>query len=382
MKLFDSNPYRVLGIKANASAPEKQKATAKIAAYITVGKDPILDFDLCPPLKQITRTQELIDLKSNTIHSDEDKVKHALFWFVSGGTIDDIALSNLTKSKDIHKALSNFEKGAKNFAINKSSICSIVNHSTLEIICYPQYKDRNRLKYAISQKLKIASSDNYLSMLLSHLNPNNKNISSSSIKAIIIKQCKELLIYFFRYTNEEKLYLEFFSDQKEIVDDIKGEINKRTIDSIKNYLALARNRRERVLSDEQGAAVIYKCNTIGKDIISRCTPLLLQIKDSWGIHHINTQNIYNTVFTEINLCALTSGNSFVEQFEKANDQEAYVLSSEKTCFSVCANLLYACKKHIKDMSIPIKHSILENHQAFINQNDKWFDFYERCQQNK
>ena len=67
MKLFDSNPYRVLGIKANASAPEKQKAKAKMAAYIKVGKDPVLDFDLSPPLKKITHTQELIDLKSNTI---------------------------------------------------------------------------------------------------------------------------------------------------------------------------------------------------------------------------------------------------------------------------------------------------------------------------
>ena len=97
MKLFNTNPYRILGIKANASAPEKQKVKSRIAAYIKVGKAPMLDFDLCPPLEQIERTQELIDLKSNEILSDEDKVKNALFWFVSGGTIDDIALSNLTE---------------------------------------------------------------------------------------------------------------------------------------------------------------------------------------------------------------------------------------------------------------------------------------------
>ena len=70
------------------------------------------------------------------------------FWFVSGGTIDDIALSNLTESKDLEKALSNFEKGSNDFVISKSSISSIINHSTLDIICYCDHKDKDRLKAA------------------------------------------------------------------------------------------------------------------------------------------------------------------------------------------------------------------------------------------
>ncbi|MDC0459805.1 hypothetical protein OAM07_03525 [Crocinitomicaceae bacterium] len=63
MKLFDSNPYRILGIKANASAAEKQRAKRLISTAIHVNKAPKLDFDLCPPLSQIERTQELIDIK-------------------------------------------------------------------------------------------------------------------------------------------------------------------------------------------------------------------------------------------------------------------------------------------------------------------------------
>ena len=71
MKIFNLNPYRVLGIKANASAPEKQKVKNRIAAYIKVGKAPVLDFDLTPPLKELARNQELIGLKSNEILSEE-----------------------------------------------------------------------------------------------------------------------------------------------------------------------------------------------------------------------------------------------------------------------------------------------------------------------
>ena len=170
MRLYSSNPYRVLGILANASAPEKQKVKARIAAYIAVGKPPILDFDLCPPLEKIERTQELIDLKSNEILSDEDKLKHAIFWFISGGTIDDIALSNLTQSKEIEKARLNFEKGCKGFVITEQSITSIINHSTLEIINYVSHGDKERLKKAIENKLAIVNSESHLNFILNLLN--------------------------------------------------------------------------------------------------------------------------------------------------------------------------------------------------------------------
>ena len=149
MKVFNENPFRVIGVKANATAPEKQKAKATISAYTSIGKEPELDFDLCPPLQKIARTKDLIDLKSNMILSDKDKLVNALFWFISGGTIDDIALTNLTKSKDIDKALRNFEAGSNNYIINAESVCSIINHSTLEIITYKEHKSESRLQKRI-----------------------------------------------------------------------------------------------------------------------------------------------------------------------------------------------------------------------------------------
>jgi len=371
MKLFDSNPYRVLGIKANASAPEKQKAKAKMAAYIKVGKDPVLDFDLSPPLKKITHTQELIDLKSNTIHSDEDKLKHALFWFVSGGTIDDIALSNLTQSKDIHKALSNFEKGAQKFRISKNSICSIVNHSTLEIICYPQYKDRDRLKTAINQKLKIASADNYLSILLNHLNPDQTRISSSVIKSDILTECKNLLIDIFGDHNTDELFLEFFSGQREVIQEIVEKKNEDLIQSIRNYLALSERRRDRVIEQEYGKPILIKCSEIGNDILDRCVPLLLQIKKSCGVNNNRTQNIYEEVFAQINFCNVLSWNKFFEQFRNSHDQEDFVKTSGKTCPSHCIKLLNSCKKHIKDISFPTKKTIENNLETLKKGYENW-----------
>ena len=305
MKLFNSNPYRIIGIKANASAPEKQKVKARIAAYIKVGKAPVLDFDLAPPLEKIERTQELIDLKSNEILSDEDKVKNALFWFVSGGTIDDIALSNLTESKDIEKALANFEKGSKGFVINKSTIASIINHSTLDIICYRQHKDKSRLKTAINRKLDITSSDQNLSLLLSLLNPNHATISSSKAKPYVIASLKELLSELFKSQKEEELFIEFFASQKEIIAEFKRTKNDKAVSAIKSLIAETTIKREKLLDDYVGSygsssEILKDGGLLGQKLIQNSKNLLHQIKNENGKDHASTTMIYESVMEELN----------------------------------------------------------------------------------
>ena len=67
---------------------------------------------------------------------------------------------------DIEKALSNFEKGSQGFIVTERSISSIINHSSLEIITYPEHRDKHRIKLAIERKLAIVNSDRHLSLLL------------------------------------------------------------------------------------------------------------------------------------------------------------------------------------------------------------------------
>ena len=385
MKSISLNPFRVLGIKANASAPEKQKARNKIAAYIKVGKPPILDFDLSPPLEELIRNQELIDLKSNKILSDGDKVKHALFWFVSGGTVDDIALSNLTEAKDIDKALANFEKGSHSFVINERSISSIINHSSLEIICYPQHKDRSRLKTAINRKLDIASSDRYLSLLLNFLNPNNAIITSREVKPEIIESSKELLKELFRSQKEEDLYLEFFSSQREIVAEIKEKNNQRRIRTIKEYVRDCENKREQILDNESGKSLLNKSARIGEVLLNQTEHLLKELSESSGTNSMLVSNIYEEVFTEVNYCGVGASNKFQELFGRIIEYDKaqviqYVKSNGKSCYDSIYSLNQRAYSIVRYIDIPIRDNIKENLEIIKETRNDWRSLADRISQ--
>lgn len=373
MKLFNSNPYRILGIKANASAPEKQKVKARIAAYIKVGKAPVLDFDLTPPLKTIERTQELIDLKSNEILSDEDKVKHALFWFVSGGTIDDIALSNLTKSKNLDKALSNFEKGSKDFVISKSSISSIINHSTLDIICYPDHKDKERLKTAINRKLDIACSDRHLSLLLSFLNPNHSTISSNSVSPFVTASLKGLLSELFKAQKEEDLFIEFFAGQKEIISEFKRGKNEKIIRGIKTLIADTKNRREKLIDsytnayDGSSSQLLKNASLLGQKLIQSSKDLLFQIKNDNGKNHASTTMIYESVMEELNYCGVLPFNALMDKIGNASDSKAraIVKSLSTSDFDKIISMTKNAVSQFGDVHTTVLNTINQNINGYI-----------------
>ena len=376
MKLFNSNPYRILGIKANASAPEKQKVRARIAAYIKVGKAPVLDFDLTPPLKAIERTQELIDLKSNEILSDEDKVKNALFWFVSGGTIDDIALSNLTESKDIDKALANFQKGSKDFVISKNSICSIINHSTLEIICYAEHKDKTRLKAALNRKLDIASSDEHLSILLSFLNPNSARILSNTIKPDIIQNAKLLLGELFPTNKKEKLYSEFFSDQKEIIEELKEKKGRQLISAIKKLVNTCSERRGEIIYEESGRSILNSSARLGKELMDDSRGYLKELSKIHSSNSIILENCYEEVLSEVNYCGVVAANLFLSAFNSAfKENQAlgimFLKTNKASAYDEMVEMNALAVKMAQGMDIPIKSQINENHKIVKETRGKW-----------
>jgi hypothetical protein len=385
MKLFTTNPYRVLGIKANASAPEKQKVKNRIAAYIKVGKPPVLDFDLSPPLEKIIRAQELIDLKSNEILSDEDKIKHGLFWFVSGGIVDDIALSNLTEAKDIDKALANFEKGSQDFVVSERSISSIINHSTLEIICYPEHKDRKRLKIAINRKLEIASSDHYLSLLLNLLNPNNTTITSRVVKPEIVEAAKELLKELFRSEKEESLYLDFFSDQTEIIAELKEKNNQQLIRTIKEFVRNCENKRNQILDNETDKPLLNKSARIADDLLTQTENLLKRVSRVNGPDSIIVLNIYEEVINEVNYCAVGATNKFQEDFNRLvqYDKPAgirYIKTNGKFCYDDILKVIEKALNFIKSINCPAREQITRNLEVLKSTQIDWRNLYDHVSQ--
>jgi len=193
MEIIQNNPFRILGVKANASLSDRNQQANLIAQYLKIGKSAKLDFDITPPLEPLTRTKELINLQPSRIFSTEDKILHSLFWFVEANGIDKIALKHLTGSKDIDKALSDFEKGCRGFEISPESYSSILNHSTLQIIAYNQHKDLDKLKNAIAYKFDIVTNTTSLALVKDLVAADGINTDVQKILELAIPKLKELL---------------------------------------------------------------------------------------------------------------------------------------------------------------------------------------------
>ena len=51
MQLISNNPFRILGVKANASLSDINQQANLIAQYLKIGQSAKLDFDITPPLE-------------------------------------------------------------------------------------------------------------------------------------------------------------------------------------------------------------------------------------------------------------------------------------------------------------------------------------------
>lgn len=116
------NPYRILGVYANASQKDITANARKIKRYLEVGKEVDFPTDFNGILPPIKRTAEMVDKALADISTIEGKWKNALFWFVKVDEVDDIALGHL-QSNNIEKAKTIWDKKYKwNYRLNLSSL--------------------------------------------------------------------------------------------------------------------------------------------------------------------------------------------------------------------------------------------------------------------
>lgn len=129
MKNFFENPYRIIGVVANASEKDLQQRKSKIQAFARIGKaiDSEFDFSFLPAIE---RNSERIEQAFASIEQAQDKVNHALFWFINATPIDAAALGHL-KNGDTQKAHEIWYKIARCKTITAKNFSAFANLSTL-----------------------------------------------------------------------------------------------------------------------------------------------------------------------------------------------------------------------------------------------------------
>lgn len=361
MNLIHNNPFRILGVTGNASLSDRIQQANLIGQYLKIGQNAKLDFDITPPLSPIERTKELIELQSSRIHSTEDKIIHSLFWFVQANGVDKIALQHLTKSKDIDKALNDFEKGCRGFVVNQSSYSSILNHSTLQIIAYRRHKNLNKLKEAISNKFNIVSDLKTLNLLKGLVAADGMNTTVDRILELALPKLKELLYDLVPEENTDKLVLDIFKSNKIIYAGLENEIINLLVDKVTLLISKTESDREKLLKHNFSSSILKDIPLLGKKLIEDSTIHLENIENLLGKSDSNYTDVLQKLFEEVNFCGVLPFNRLIEKINDAQSIRSSVIKLKKDAeLSHIITLYKLAIQSLDGFTLPIKDTLIKN----------------------
>lgn len=109
LKAISQNPYRILGLTANAPKKDIVANVSKFKAYLKVGKPVCGIFDDIPGTSNIERSVEMIVSAERALELPIERLRWSLFWFVNQTPIDKIAFNHIS-SGNFDKALEIWNK--------------------------------------------------------------------------------------------------------------------------------------------------------------------------------------------------------------------------------------------------------------------------------
>ncbi len=116
-----NNPFRILGVYANARPVDIVSNCDDMEAYLSVGQNVSFDLDFNNLMPAVKRTQETVAQAKSKINLPKDKLKYALFWFVKDSS--SAHAMNYLKNGDFDNANKVFEiEDAFSTRINKAVV--------------------------------------------------------------------------------------------------------------------------------------------------------------------------------------------------------------------------------------------------------------------
>ena len=227
MDIIYQNPYRVIGILAAATEREIQRQKTKIEAYSKVGKEIKSDFDFDLD-ESVVRDEVAVAKAFSSLEQSQDKVNHALFWFLNYNSVDDIAIEHL-KNSDPAKAESIWDRVTKNREISVSNFSAYNNISTLYFIS----PTLEKIKLGIELKIKLINSEFFKNFSVTVADQTfilDQNKQQEIFINIILSHLRAELL-------EDYDILDFFSNcPSEVKNYVSKKLTQKTINEIDSLI--------------------------------------------------------------------------------------------------------------------------------------------------
>lgn len=105
-----NNPFRVLGVAANASAREIVSNKNKMNAFLKVNRPVSFPLDLVPVIGPVVRTADSVTAADTALTVQADRLQAALFWWIDGATpFDKVAFQHIA-ADNLDDAVRTWEK--------------------------------------------------------------------------------------------------------------------------------------------------------------------------------------------------------------------------------------------------------------------------------
>ncbi|WP_299368374.1 hypothetical protein [uncultured Porphyromonas sp.] len=143
MKQVKQNPYRLLGIYANATTKERLANQSRLQAFLKVGQSVSFPLDLTSYLGEVERSEAVIATANANLTLPQDQIRYAQFWFVRDTPIDTIAFNHL-ESGDLVKAVEIWEQRETPSSLQNLIICNLIREEYAEALSYAERLYGNR----------------------------------------------------------------------------------------------------------------------------------------------------------------------------------------------------------------------------------------------
>lgn len=262
MDLINSNPLRILGVLSNVSEKEIISSKTKLIRYAEIGKQIKTDVDF-EFLTKLNRDVDQIQRASSAIEQNNQKLFHAMFWFIGKTVIDTTAIDSL-KNNRIENAKEILAKVIVDDSVTGRNISSLLNHSTLMLLDH--HVDAATKSKAIKIKTNIIESESF-PILYKEIVNETYNLSS-----------KDFLEYFLEYfiieerlkkVNDSTIFNYFKTSSQQTKSLVSTIICETPINSIESEIENCKNtRKENKLGSFNSGIQLYNKTKIDLDFLS------------------------------------------------------------------------------------------------------------------
>lgn len=298
MKSINNNPYRIIGILAGATEKELQQRKSKIQAYARINKpiDSELDFSFLP---FVERTPTVIEQAFSSIEQAQDRLDHALFWFVNATPMDAMAIDYLKKG-DIQKAEEIWERITEGKEITPKNFSAFANLGTLYLT---NENDQRALQKAMELKTKLIESENFIHFV--HL------VADQTLSVDKQRQLNNLIVQWGTIPTQSLVAL--FA---ECSDTIRQQVSKKASQEPIHKIETLLEKVEKKRREDPEAA--YKA---GKHLYANTKEALIQLKYTLGATDLNYKRLSDAIAKELIQCSVDYINEL--QDEVADEQKLF-----------------------------------------------------------